>query len=178
MDPAGRIFGHILVLKDMGLSGSIESITKKTIQTITRQLRNSALENAQEIYNVQNNTDEEQISIEQKTESDKESNTKETQIYCYEATKKTKTMNVFYFFFNFNVNFIKDFEQRAVRQMRLGSLLEMSTNGLPGKLSRFVVDNFDPTTMNLNLPTGSIEITEELVSKLTGIPLGIKEFTQ
>ncbi|KAL4567261.1 hypothetical protein LXL04_022840 [Taraxacum kok-saghyz] len=43
--------------------------TKKTIQTITRQLRNSALENAQEIHNVQN-TNEEQISTDECEEDD------------------------------------------------------------------------------------------------------------
>ena len=51
-------------------------------------------------------------------------------------------------------------QKRAARQMRLGLLLEMSTNGIPGQLSGFVVENFDPATMNLNLPAGSIEIRE------------------
>ncbi|CAH1425182.1 unnamed protein product [Lactuca virosa] len=59
--------------------------------------------------------------------------------------------------------------------MGLGSLLRIATNGISGKLARFVVNSFNPSDMKIHLPNAKIDITPELVHDLLGIPLGGKD---
>ncbi|CAH1427002.1 unnamed protein product [Lactuca virosa] len=63
-------------------------------------------------------------------------------------------------------------QKKAVREMGLGSLLRIATNGISGKLARFVVNSFNPSDMKIHLPNAKIDITLELVHDLLGIPLG------
>ena len=72
--------------------------TKKTIQTITRQLMNPTLKNAQQIHSAQT-TNEEHIPTESQTPKKHKSIAKKQQ-------KKLKQGMFFYFFINFNVNFV------------------------------------------------------------------------
>ncbi|CAH1415983.1 unnamed protein product [Lactuca virosa] len=69
-------------------------------------------------------------------------------------------------------------QRKAVREMRLGSLLTMASNGIPGKLSRYVVNCFDPDKMKINLPVGSIDITSDLIHNLLGIPTGGRKINE
>ncbi|CAH1432239.1 unnamed protein product [Lactuca virosa] len=66
-------------------------------------------------------------------------------------------------------------QKKAVREMGLGSLLRIATNGISGKLARFVVNSFNPSDMKIHLPNAKIDITPELVHDLLGIPLGGKD---
>ncbi|CAH1438263.1 unnamed protein product [Lactuca virosa] len=53
-------------------------------------------------------------------------------------------------------------QRKAVREMGLGSLLRIATNGISGKLARFVVNSFNPSDMKIHLPNAKIDITPEL----------------
>ncbi|CAH1432152.1 unnamed protein product [Lactuca virosa] len=66
-------------------------------------------------------------------------------------------------------------QKKAVREMGLGSLLRIATNGISGKLARFVVNSFNPLDMKIHLPNAKIDITPELVHDLLRIPLGGKD---
>ena len=63
-------------------------------------------------------------------------------------------------------------QKKSVREMGLGSLLKIATNGITGKLARFVVNSFNPNDMKMHLPKGVVEITEQLVHDLLGLPMG------
>lgn len=65
-------------------------------------------------------------------------------------------------------------QKKAVRELGFGSLLKLSIDGIPGKLSRYVVNKFNPQDMKIHLPEASIEITKELVQNLIGVPIGKK----
>lgn len=69
-------------------------------------------------------------------------------------------------------------QRKAVREMRLGSLLIMTSNGIPGKLSRYVLNCFDLDKMKINLPVGSIDITSDLIHNLLGIPTGGRKINE
>ncbi|KAL4579734.1 hypothetical protein LXL04_015898 [Taraxacum kok-saghyz] len=56
-------------------------------------------------------------------------------------------------------------QKHSVREMGLGSLLKIATNGITGKLARFVVNSFNPNDMKMHLPKG-------LVHDLLGLPMG------
>ncbi|CAI9294174.1 unnamed protein product [Lactuca saligna] len=62
-------------------------------------------------------------------------------------------------------------QKKAVREMGLGSLLRIATNGISGKLAHFVVNLFNPLDMKIHLPNAKIDITLEPVHDLLGIPL-------
>ncbi|KAJ0693157.1 hypothetical protein HanPI659440_Chr15g0594021 [Helianthus annuus] len=53
-----------------------------------------------------------------------------------------------------------------------GALLGSNCSGIPSKLGYFVVDSFDPKSMELRLPNGCIQITVELIHHIYRIPHG------
>ncbi|KAL4577531.1 hypothetical protein LXL04_013640 [Taraxacum kok-saghyz] len=63
-------------------------------------------------------------------------------------------------------------QKQSVREMGLGSLLKIATNGITGKLARFVVNSFNPNDMKMHLPKGVVVIIEQLVHDLLGFPMG------
>ncbi|KAJ9538976.1 hypothetical protein OSB04_031709 [Centaurea solstitialis] len=58
----------------------------------------------------------------------------------------------------------------AVEEMGLGNMLNMSLDGIPGILVYFVVDNFNPDMMQLEVEGKIIRPTEELVHRTLGLP--------
>ncbi|MFS7986668.1 hypothetical protein Hanom_Chr11g01013001 [Helianthus anomalus] len=71
---------------------------------------------------------------------------------------------------------VLSFEQRtAVKQMGFGRLLKFKVDGMPAKLANYVVERFNPSTMEINLPCGDIKVNLKAIHKLLGIPRsGIK----
>ncbi|CAH1417781.1 unnamed protein product [Lactuca virosa] len=69
----------------------------------------------------------------------------------------------------------KEQKKKTVREMRLGSLLRIATNGISGKLARFIVNSFNPSDMKMHLPNAKIDVTPTLVHDLLRIPLGGKD---
>ncbi|CAH1436214.1 unnamed protein product [Lactuca virosa] len=66
-------------------------------------------------------------------------------------------------------------QKKAVREMGLGSLLRIATNGISGKLACFVVNSFNPSDMKMHLPNAKIDITPALVHDLLGNPPAVRE---
>ena len=56
--------------------------------------------------------------------------------------------------------------------MGFGKLLEMKVTDIPGALTYFVLDRFNPTTRKIELNSGSIDVTRESVNQILGFPLG------
>ena len=73
------------------------------------------------------------------------------------------------------VSILNKEQKKAVKEMGLGSLLRVAINGIPGKLSRFVVNSFEPKDMKMHLPLGTIDVTEDLVHDILGVPKGGEE---
>ncbi|KAI3697379.1 hypothetical protein L6452_30359 [Arctium lappa] len=67
---------------------------------------------------------------------------------------------------------LTDDQEKAARELCLGSLLEMALDGVPSKLGFFVVDKLDTRKMQLDIPSGSIAITVESIRDLLGLPMG------
>ncbi|KAI3770252.1 hypothetical protein L6452_01379 [Arctium lappa] len=66
-----------------------------------------------------------------------------------------------------------DFEEHHIlNEMGLGSLLDMTVDGIPSKLGFFVVNNLDTNSMQLRLQDGSIVINETTVHEIMKVPLG------
>ncbi|KAM0055474.1 hypothetical protein Hdeb2414_s0006g00206541 [Helianthus debilis subsp. tardiflorus] len=63
------------------------------------------------------------------------------------------------------------FEQRInVKEMCFGQLLNSRVGGLPEKLTHYMVDNFDPSAMEMKMRCSAIEVTSKAIHKLLGIP--------
>ncbi|CAH1432144.1 unnamed protein product [Lactuca virosa] len=63
--------------------------------------------------------------------------------------------------------------------MGFSDLLKMKMTEVPGALSRYVIDKFDPTKMKIVLREGvEIDVTRESVNQMLGFPLGKKQFSK
>ncbi|KAI7757258.1 hypothetical protein M8C21_002986, partial [Ambrosia artemisiifolia] len=56
--------------------------------------------------------------------------------------------------------------------MGFGRLLSLKMDGIPAKLGHYVVDNFDPDSLELTLTSVTLAIDAEVVHKILGIPIG------
>ncbi|MFS7997473.1 hypothetical protein Hanom_Chr12g01142211 [Helianthus anomalus] len=62
-------------------------------------------------------------------------------------------------------------EQRmAIKEMGFGRLLKFKVDGMPAKLANYMVEMFNPSTMELNFPCGNTKVNVEAIQKLLGIP--------
>ncbi|KAI3810216.1 hypothetical protein L1987_19827 [Smallanthus sonchifolius] len=68
-------------------------------------------------------------------------------------------------------------QRDAVRSMGFGKLLSLKVDGIPAKLGHYVVDKFDPERMEINLGNVQINVDNESVHQLLGIPNGGKKLT-
>ncbi|MFS7928523.1 hypothetical protein Hanom_Chr04g00321771 [Helianthus anomalus] len=60
-------------------------------------------------------------------------------------------------------------QNEAIKNMGLGSILQLRMDSLPSKLAHYVGDNFDGKIMVINLKEGNKEVNEMVVSGLLGI---------
>ncbi|KVH97090.1 hypothetical protein Ccrd_000812 [Cynara cardunculus var. scolymus] len=67
---------------------------------------------------------------------------------------------------------LNDDQKKVVRQMGLGSLLDMTINGVPSKLVFYVVDILDVKKIKLKVTNGVIRITVESIHNLLGLQMG------
>ena len=67
---------------------------------------------------------------------------------------------------------LSDDQKQSVRDMGMGTLLDMIVDGVPGKLGYYVVDNLDTINIRINMVTGYLRITEKSIHDILGIPLG------
>lgn len=67
---------------------------------------------------------------------------------------------------------LNDSQKKSVIEMGFGSLLSMKLDGIPAKLGFFVVDNFNPESMEIILKKGVIKIIKEDVHDAIGVPMG------
>ncbi|KAI7739906.1 hypothetical protein M8C21_029308 [Ambrosia artemisiifolia] len=63
-------------------------------------------------------------------------------------------------------------QKKKVMDIGFGALLGSNCSGIPSAIGYFVVDSFDPKSMELTLPNGSIQITVELIHHIYRIPHG------
>ena len=64
-------------------------------------------------------------------------------------------------------------EQKAcVREMGLGEVLNMKLIDVPGALTYYILEKFNPKTMKIHLPCGTIDVTRESVANIMGFPMG------
>ncbi|KAJ9541395.1 hypothetical protein OSB04_027901 [Centaurea solstitialis] len=61
-------------------------------------------------------------------------------------------------------------QAEAVEEMGLGSLLDMTVDGIPEKLGYFVVEHLNTETMELQFGGNSLKITPDTVSEILGLP--------
>ncbi|MFS7914176.1 hypothetical protein Hanom_Chr02g00150321 [Helianthus anomalus] len=54
--------------------------------------------------------------------------------------------------------------------MGFGRLLMFKVDGMPAKMANYVVERFNPSKMEINLPCGNIIVNVEAIHKLLGIP--------
>ncbi|KAK9050419.1 hypothetical protein SSX86_030611 [Deinandra increscens subsp. villosa] len=64
---------------------------------------------------------------------------------------------------------LKENQRAAVRQMGMGRILKLRVDGIPGKLGHFVVDKFNPKTLEIDLGTAKIKVDHERISQLFGL---------
>ena len=57
----------------------------------------------------------------------------------------------------------------CLERIGLGGLLDFKLDGIPNKLAFYVVDKFNPETMEIKLVNDSIVITKDLIGELLGI---------
>ncbi|KAI7754403.1 hypothetical protein M8C21_020232, partial [Ambrosia artemisiifolia] len=70
------------------------------------------------------------------------------------------------------IKILSDEQRLAVKDMGLGRLLNLKMDGIPAKLGHYVVDNFNPDSLELTLPSATLGIDAEVVPKILGIPIG------
>jgi len=63
-------------------------------------------------------------------------------------------------------------QRDAVRSLGFGKILSIKVDGIPSKLGHFVVDRFNPETMEIKLGDRSIKVDEDSIHQLMGIPNG------
>lgn len=63
-------------------------------------------------------------------------------------------------------------QKKAVEDMGLESIVNMSLEGVPSKLGFYVVDALNTRNMIMDLKHGSIQITPESIHDLMGLPIG------
>ncbi|KAJ0840085.1 hypothetical protein HanPSC8_Chr14g0614511 [Helianthus annuus] len=61
-------------------------------------------------------------------------------------------------------------QRDAVRSLGFGKLLSFQVDGIPSKLGHFVVDNFDPEEMAINLGSDIIKVDDDSIHQLLGVP--------
>ncbi|PWA60900.1 hypothetical protein CTI12_AA379850 [Artemisia annua] len=64
---------------------------------------------------------------------------------------------------------LRPVQKACVEQMGFGGMLDMKLDGIPSKMGFYVVDNFNPETMELKVNNHSIVITKQLIGELLGI---------
>lgn len=70
------------------------------------------------------------------------------------------------------VKALNENQRAAVREIGLGSLLDITLDRIPYKLGFYVVDNLDTTSMTVKLSNGHIPITVASIYRLLGLPIG------
>ncbi|KAL8207941.1 hypothetical protein R6Q57_007353 [Mikania cordata] len=65
---------------------------------------------------------------------------------------------------------LKPNQRKAVEDMGFGKLLNFNVNGIPLKIGHYVVEKLDVSSMQILGREGPVEVNEEAVFKLIGIP--------
>ena len=60
-------------------------------------------------------------------------------------------------------------QRRDVEEIGLGSLLDMTIDGIPSALGYYVVDRFDPTTNRIKMKTRFLDVSSESIHKIRQI---------
>ncbi|MFS7966935.1 hypothetical protein Hanom_Chr09g00779831 [Helianthus anomalus] len=63
-------------------------------------------------------------------------------------------------------------KQDVVRSLGFGKILSFQVDGIPSKLGHFIVDNFDPKAMAINLRCDIIKVDSDSIHQLLGVPNG------
>ncbi|KAJ0606844.1 hypothetical protein HanHA89_Chr03g0089731 [Helianthus annuus] len=61
-------------------------------------------------------------------------------------------------------------QRKIVRKMGFGKILSLKVDTIPGKVAHFVVDQFDPNTMEIKFGRIAIKVDEEAIHQLLGLP--------
>ncbi|KAJ0779277.1 hypothetical protein HanPI659440_Chr06g0224731 [Helianthus annuus] len=69
-------------------------------------------------------------------------------------------------------------QRGAVRNIGFGSILSFRMGPIPSTLSWWLVNNYDTKTRVLNCGSHHIQITEELVHDVFGVPRGNEEIKE
>ena len=64
---------------------------------------------------------------------------------------------------------LRPVQKACLEQMGFEGLLDMKLDGIPSKIGFYVVDNFNPETMEIKLKNSRILITKQLIGELLGI---------
>ncbi|KAD5803633.1 hypothetical protein E3N88_14993 [Mikania micrantha] len=68
---------------------------------------------------------------------------------------------------------LKPKQKEAIKKMGFGKLLSFKVNGIPQKISHYIVDRLDVTSMEILGREGPIKVNEEAVFGLLGVPKGV-----
>ncbi|PWA57061.1 hypothetical protein CTI12_AA411920 [Artemisia annua] len=71
-----------------------------------------------------------------------------------------------------SLRFLSNSQKNTLVDMGFGFLFGMNIHYMPSTLSRYIVENFNQSSMCIKLRNDSIEITPKLVKEVLGIPLG------
>ncbi|KAL8224287.1 hypothetical protein R6Q57_019762 [Mikania cordata] len=70
------------------------------------------------------------------------------------------------------VKLLRDNQKRGVMEMGFGNLLKFNMDGIPSKMTHFVVDRLKCKRMEIICRGGCLKITSQLIHKLLGLPIG------
>ncbi|KAK9052977.1 hypothetical protein SSX86_029607 [Deinandra increscens subsp. villosa] len=70
------------------------------------------------------------------------------------------------------VRLLRPKQKEVVRKMGFGQLLTFMCDGVPLKLGHFVVDNFNPKRMVIQVGDHSVRVNPKAIHKLLGVPFG------
>ncbi|KAL8211241.1 hypothetical protein R6Q57_005678 [Mikania cordata] len=70
------------------------------------------------------------------------------------------------------VKLLRDNQKRGVMKMDFGKLLKFNMDGIPSKMTHFVVDRLKCKRMEIICKGGCLKITPQLIHKLLGLPIG------
>ncbi|KAI7737021.1 hypothetical protein M8C21_017953, partial [Ambrosia artemisiifolia] len=70
------------------------------------------------------------------------------------------------------IKILSDEQRLAMKDLGFGRLLNLKMDGIPAKLGHYVVDNFDPGSLEKTLSYATLAIDVEVVHKILGTPIG------
>lgn len=67
-------------------------------------------------------------------------------------------------------------QKQCIEDMGFGRLLSMKTDGVPGKMAFAILDNFDTDAMQIKFGEKTIQVNEQSIHDILGLPMGEVDF--